>query len=130
MARYRRAKFARLPRLGSCRLSLERSSRIRPIEGPGKDIIEILDEGRQLATQILDGFEVTSANDLAHDYPEHDLDLVKPGGVFGQIHEADSMAQVGQELLPAFHRLQHAAFPFLAQVAVDAIEPRHQLHQP
>src|SRR5205085_5946542 len=86
---------------------LKGTSGVSPIERPGEDLVEILQEGLQLALEVLDGGEVAPADHLAHDDTEDDLDLVEPRGVLGQVHEADSMTQVGQELLPALHGLQH-----------------------
>src|SRR3954452_3273317 len=108
---------------------LEGASRVRPLEWLGEHLVEVLDERQQFRAEIVHRRETAPTDDLAHNNPEHDLDLIEPRAVFGRVHEADAVAPVRQEILPTLHRLQHAALPLLAQAVLDAAPPRHQLHQ-
>src|SRR6202020_568140 len=70
-----------------------------------------------------------TTDDLAHNHPKHDLDLIEPRTVFWRVHEPDAMALLRQELLPALHRLQHPTDSLLARGVLDAAQPRHRLRQ-
>src|SRR5215471_8515368 len=109
--------------------SLEGASRVRPLEWLGENLVEVIEKRQQFRAEILNRRETAAADDLAHNHPKHDLDLIEPRTVLGRVHEPDAMALLHQELLPTLHRLQHAALPLLAQVVRDTTPPRHQRHQ-
>jgi hypothetical protein len=57
--------------------------------------IEVSQERFQLGFQVCHRGEVAAADDLPHDDAEYDFDLIQPGTVLGEIHEADAMFRVG-----------------------------------
>src|SRR5277367_3579401 len=96
------------PRLPNLNLSnLEGASRVGPLEWLGEDLVEVIDKRQQFPAEIVHRRETAATDDLAHNHPKHDLDLIEPRTVFGRVHETDAMALLGQELLPTLHRLQH-----------------------
>src|SRR3974390_2946835 len=92
----------------------QRTTRVRPAEGMGKDSIEIGDKIHQFITQIFHRGERTPANHFPHDPPEAPLDLVQPRTVLRRVHEPDAVTLLRQERLAARHRFQHPAYPLLA----------------
>ena len=75
----------------------ERLAGVGPIEGMGQDQVEIVQKGPQLGFQVGDGGEVAAADHFTHHDAEDDFDLIQPGTVLGQEHEADAMGVVRQE---------------------------------
>lgn len=75
----------------------ERLAGVGPVKGMGEGQIEIVQKGTQLGFQIGDGGEVAAADHFTLHDAEHDFDLVQPGAVLGQKHEADAMGGVRQE---------------------------------
>src|SRR6266487_5056550 len=95
---------------------LEGASRVRPLEWLGEHLVEVVDKRQQFGAEIVHRRETATPDDLSHNHPKHDLDLIEPRTVFGREDEPDAMAQIRQELLPTLHRLQHPPDAFLAQV--------------
>src|SRR5215207_10222271 len=82
----------------------EGASRVRPPEGPGEHLVEVIDKRQQFRAEVVHRLETATADHLSHNHPKHDLDLVEPGAVLGGIHEAKAMAQLRQELLATLLR--------------------------
>src|SRR5215471_155423 len=57
---------------------LEGPAGISPLERSGKHLVEVVDEGQDLVTQVLHRGEVPPPDHLAHDDPEYNLHLVQP----------------------------------------------------
>src|SRR5260370_42100565 len=108
---------------------LEWASGIGPLEWLGEHLVEVIDKGQQFRAEIVHRRETATTDDLSHNHPKHDFDLIEPRTVFGRVHEPDAIALLRQEFLPTLHRLQHAAHSLLAQVVLDVAQPRHQFHQ-
>ena len=75
-------------------------ARVRPVERMSEHQVEVGQERFQFFFQVHHGGKVAAADDLPHDNAEHDFDLIQPRTVLGEIHEADAMRPVGQELTP------------------------------
>lgn len=59
--------------------------------------VVVVQELTEFMLQIGDGGEISPPHGLSHDDPEHRLNLVQPGTVFGQVHEPDVMSRIAQE---------------------------------
>src|SRR5438876_12212730 len=118
MGSHEKSKSIDLPLVASLTTSsgLEWASGIGPLEWLGEHLVEVIDKRQQFRAQIVHRRETATTDDLAHNHPKHDLDLIEPRTVFGRVHEPDAMAQLRQELLPTLHRLQHPPHALLAQV--------------
>ena len=112
------SKSIQLPLVASLTTSsgLEWASGISPLEWLGEHLVEVIDKRQQFRAEILHRRETATTDDLSHNHPKHDFDLIEPRTVLGRVHEPDAIALLRQELLPALHRLQHASRSFLAQV--------------
>ena len=75
----------------------ERLAGVGPIKGVSQCQIEIVQTGTQLGFQVGDGGKVAAADHFTLHDPEHDFDLIQPGTVLGQEHEADAMGGVRQK---------------------------------
>src|SRR3954451_1519996 len=103
MASHESSKWTGLPQVAHLNVSgLEGASRVRPLEWLGEHLIEVLDKRQQLRAEVVHRRETATTDDLSHNHPKHDLDLVEPRAVFGRVHEPDAMAPVRQELLPRY----------------------------
>src|SRR6266568_245514 len=106
MGSHENRTWAGLPQAAPLNVSgLEGASRVRPLEGLGEYLVEVIDKRQQLRAEVVHRRETPATDDLAHDHPKHDLDLVEPRAVFGRVHEADAMTLLRQERLPTLHRL-------------------------
>src|SRR5262245_30930 len=110
-------------------LLLEGPGGVEPLDGFGHGAVEVVDEGQNPVLEILPRGEAGSAEELAHQDAEPNLDLVEPGAVLGGVHEADAVARRRQEGRPAGLGLQHPAFPLLPQVVGQPARGRHVAYQ-
>ena len=104
-------------------------ARVSPVERMGHGEVVVIQELPKLLLQVSDRRKAPSSNGLPHDDAEHGLDLVQPGAVLGQEHEADAMRFVGQELATCRLRFQYPFLPLFfpaadpARIALPPIPP-------
>src|SRR3954447_917213 len=80
------SKWTSSPQVAHLNVSgLEGPSRVRPLEGLGEHLVAVLDERQQFRAEIVHRRETAATDDLAHNHPEHDLDLIEPRAVFGRV---------------------------------------------
>jgi hypothetical protein len=80
------SKWTSSPQVAHLNVSgLEGASRVRPLEGLGEHLVEVLDERQQFRAEVVHRRETAPTDDLAHNHPEHDLDLIEPRAVFGRV---------------------------------------------
>src|SRR3954452_23266455 len=92
------SKWTSSPQVAHLNVSgLEGASRVRPLEGLGEHLVEILDKRQQFRAEIVHRRETATTDDLAHNHPKHDLDLIEPRTVLGGGHEADAMGQLREK---------------------------------
>jgi hypothetical protein len=101
----------------SCR---ERLALVDPAEGFGKRFVEEVDERTDALLKICHGCEVATAQNLACQDGEPQLDLIEPGGMLGGEVKDDAMARIAEEGAARGHRLEDAAAVFDAEVTVKA----------
>ena len=77
----------------------QRLARVRPTERVSHGGVVIVDEAPDSRLQCGHRGEAASPQTFAVQDAEHDLNLVEPRTVFGNIHEANAMSEVRQELL-------------------------------
>jgi hypothetical protein len=111
-----------------CASSRQRLAGVSPAKRLGQGIVEVVDEGGELALEILDRGEVAAAEHFAREDGEPHLDLVEPRGMLGREVEDDAMAGVAQEARARGHRLEDAVLAFDAEVGVDAAGRGDQAH--
>jgi len=70
---------------------------VRPLDRLGDGPIVVRDESENLVTQRGLGGMAPAPEHQPGERPEPDLHLIEPGGVRGQIHEADAMGGSAQE---------------------------------
>lgn len=70
---------------------------ICPVERVSHGLVVVSNEPAQLVNQIINGFEVASANNFSHHDAEKRLDLIEPRTMFGKIHEPNPMRRIGQK---------------------------------
>ena len=90
---------------------------VHPLKGMGHRLIIVRQEALQLLFQIGHRGEIPSSNHLSHDDPKHRFDLVQPGTVFGQEHEANAMFGIRQERTSTRLVVQHARLPLFSPAA-------------
>src|SRR4051812_40852842 len=101
MGSHERSKLPSWPQVAPLKVSgLEGASRVRPLEWPGEHLVEVIDKRQQFRAQVLHRRETAATDDLAHNDPKHDLDLIEPRTVFGGVHEPDAMVLLQQERVP------------------------------
>ena len=103
---------------------LEGLSGVGPVEGVGHGRVVVGDELAELGLEVGHRGEVAAAEALSMDDAEKDLDLVEPRAVFGQVDEADAVADVREELAPGGHRFEDAANVFFPVSRVGRILQR------
>ena len=91
---------------------LEGLAGVGPVEGVGHGRVVVDDELSELGLEVGHRGEVVAAQALSSGDAEEDLDLVEPRAVFGQVNEADAVANVREELAPSRHRFEDAANVF------------------
>src|SRR3954451_7051450 len=85
------SKWTSSPQVAHLNVSgLEGPSRVRPLEWLWEHLVEVLDERQQFRAEFIHRRETAATDDLAHNHPEHDLDLIEPRTVLGRVHEADA----------------------------------------
>ena len=81
---------------------------VGPVEGVGHGRVVVGNELSELGLEVGHRGEVAAAQALSVGDAEKDLDLVKPRAVFGQVHEADAVVDVREELAPCRQRLEYS----------------------
>src|SRR3954447_3612397 len=91
---------------------LEGLAGVGPIEGMSHRRVVVDDELSELGLELGHRGEVAAAQALSLEDAEEDLDLVEPRTVFRQVHEADAVTDVREELASRRHRSEDAADVF------------------
>src|SRR3954447_22889474 len=91
---------------------LEGLAGVGPIEGMSHGRVVVDDELSELGLEVGHRGEGAAAQALSSEDAQEDLDLVEPRTVLRQVHEADAVADVREELAPRRHRFEDAANVF------------------
>src|SRR5215471_6415440 len=102
-------------------------SRHGPAERLGHGFVEVGDETFNALLEMFFAGEVSTAQELANENGEPDLDLINPGCVLRCKMKDDAVAAVAEKRLAGFHRGKYAGLGFLAQIVRDTAQPCNQL---
>ena len=91
---------------------LERFAGVGPVEGVRHCCVVVGDELSDLGLKSGHRSEVSASQTFSLEDAEKDLDLVEPRAVFGKIDEADTVADVREELSSRLHGFEKAANVF------------------
>ena len=94
---------------------LEGFAGVGPVEGMCHGRVVVGDELSDLGFECGHRGEVPAAEAFSLEDAEEDLDLVEPRAVFGQVDEADPVADVREELAPCRHGFEDAAKVFFPE---------------